>query len=210
MGEKKFLIAGSITLVLIFGCFLFLISPTVNKNNLPGEAVQEIEQEEINAEDKQLPAEETDWLENAETEVARFKEQYAMDIPVDDMVYQLQIRDAYEKMYGNSYAMEDVFMIGDSDSEIGDPSDDEADKNDEISMSTTELLQAYIETYDIDEARFQGMTPEQELEAIKVEYGSLYDQTDSAYYKETLAEIEASSEDTVEKSLEEGYEAEGE
>ena len=210
MGEKKFLIAGSITLVLIFGCFLLLILPAVSKNNLPGEAVQEIEQKEINTEDEQLPAEETDWLEDAKTEVARFKEQYAMDIPVDDMVYQLQIRDAYEKMYGKSYAMEDVFMIGDSDSEIGDPSDDEADKNDETSMSTTELLQAYIEMYDIDEARFQGMTLEQELEAIKVEYGSLYDQTDSVYYKETFAETEASSEDTVEKSLEEGHEAEEE
>lgn len=27
------------------------------------------------------------------------------------------------------------------------------------------------------------MTPEQELEAIKIEYGSLNDETDSAYYK---------------------------
>lgn len=51
-------------------------------------------------------------------------------------------------------------------------------------MTTEELINAYVEKYDIDQTRFEGMTPEQELEAIKIEYGSLNDETDSAYYKE--------------------------
>ena len=67
-------------------------------------------------------------------------------------------------------------------------------------MSTAELLQAYIEKYGIDETRFQGMTPEQELEAIKVEYGSLNDETDSAYYTGESDEADSVSEDVGEEN----------
>lgn len=200
MGEKKFLIAGGITLALIFGCILFLLLPTINRGKQTEDEGQQVKQEEEISTGDELSAEERDRLERAEAEIARFKETYDMDISIEDMVYQLEIRDAYEKMYGKSYALEDVFIIGDSDSEAGDPPDDESDEGDEASMSTSELLQAYIEKYGIDETRFQGMTPEQELEAIKVEYGSLNDETDSAYYTGESDEADSVSEDVGEEN----------
>lgn len=98
------------------------------------------------------------------------------------MVYQLQIRDAYEKMYKKSYGLEEVFIVHNP---VGDDAGDDPDEGDEEAyMTTEELINAYVEKYDIDQTRFEGMTPEQELEAIKIEYGSLNDETDSAYYKE--------------------------
>lgn len=181
MGEKKYLIAGSIAMGVMVLCIVFLLvqMSILKKQASNGQQQQEITEVEDD-ETKGLTAEEKDRLERAKTEIARFKEQYDIDIPIDEMVYQLQIRDAYEKMYNKSYDLEDIFIVHNP---VGDAAGDEPDDNEEAYMTTEELIDAYVEKYDIDETRFEGMTPEQELEAIKIEYGSLNDETDSAYYK---------------------------
>ena len=183
MDEKKYLIIGGIATGVMFLCILFLL---VRMSIMERRTFSDQQQQEVTKtkgdETKNLTAEEKDRLERAKTEIARFKKQYGIDVPVDEMVYQLQIRDAYEKMYKKSYGLEEVFIVHNP---VGDDAGDDPDEGDEEAyMTTEELINAYVEKYDIDQTRFECMTPEQELEAIKIEYGSLNDETDSAYYKE--------------------------
>ena len=165
MGEKKYLIIGGIATGVMFLCILFLL---VRMSIMERRTFSDQQQQEVTKtkgdETKNLTAEEKDRLERAKTEIARFKKQYGIDVPVDEMVYQLQIRDAYEKMYKKSYGLEEVFIVHNP---VGDDAGDDPDEGDEEAyMTTEELINAYVEKYDIDQTRFEGMTPEQELEAI--------------------------------------------
>lgn len=103
----------------------------------------------------------------ADEEVNRFREEYGMEISKEDMVKELQIREDYEKKYGKSYEMEEIFIIDLS------VTDTEGDPGSEEYAQTIEKIQRYLELYNIDESRYASMTAAQELAALEVEYGPL-------------------------------------
>lgn len=112
----------------------------------------------------------------AESEIQRFKESYGMDISYDEMIRQLKVRNEYERMYKTSYELESVFLITTDDTEgdagaciAGDAEDTEKYEEN----ITAEKIRRYVLLYDVDEARYEGMTNTEKLNALEVEYGPL-------------------------------------
>lgn len=163
---KGYLIAAIVMGVLLIICLLILV--TGKKGDIDSENTEE---EAVDAQEEISP-----YKQEAIDEVARFLEAYGVEIPLEDMEKALQDRRAYEKLYGKSYDLEEIFLTNESeDITVGDETDQEM-------WDTLDLIDAYVEKYNIDETRFAGMSPEEELMAIQVEYGTLEDETDSAYY----------------------------
>lgn len=170
-----FLIAAFSLTGFIVCLTLFLFTDNIKGeiNAVPKGVVEENMIDEKGAEAPLIKEEEEKDSENAgiekeaQEEIQRFKATYDVDIPMEDMIQQIRIRADYEEKYGNSYDLEDVFLISrPSGSQVGDDGCDEIfDMLDEI--------EKYVKKFGIDEACYESMSIEDELTAIKQEYGEL-------------------------------------
>lgn len=192
-----FLFAGVFLLISI--CFLsaFLFLPENEKVYRPSVAEQtatDAESREENAQITEAAGAEENMAEDAtedlkaeaEVEIIRFKKSYGLEISFDEMVRQLKVRREYERMYGISYELENIFLITTDDTEgdagaciEGDAEDTEMYEENIVA----EKIRRYVLLYDVDEARYEGMTNYEKLLALEVEYGSLLDE--SELYEQT-------------------------
>lgn len=167
-----FALAG-VALIGAIVCFLaFLFLPAKNNVKEQEPAKENVQAEEVVEEEDM---EEAAIREEALQEIERFQSEYDMTISLDEMMKQVRIRKNYEAKYHKTYDLEEVFLIENGGDE-GDPEESEE------YMQMVELIQAYVNKYYIDEAKYSGMTLEEELNALRVEYGELENETDSAYY----------------------------
>ena len=143
-------------LLLALGCFLaFLFVP--DKGNVAGS----------DSKVEEPPVEELSFEEQAELEIERFHKEYGLDISMEEMVKELEIRREYESTYLRSYALEEVFLVdGETDLETGDQGDNSY-------TDMIDKIQQYVKKYHVDESRYASMTAEEELHALEVEYGPL-------------------------------------
>lgn len=143
-------------LLLALGCFLaFLFVP--DKGNVAGS----------DSKVEESPVEELSIEEQAELEIERFHKEYGLDISMEEMVKELEIRREYESTYLKSYALEEVFLAdGETDLETGD-------RGDNSYTDMIDKIQQYVTKYHVDESRYASMTAEEELHALEVEYGPL-------------------------------------
>ena len=143
-------------LLLALGCFLaFLFVP--DKGNVAGS----------DSKVEESPVEELSIEEQAELEIERFHKEYGLDISMEEMVKELEIRREYESTYLKSYALEEVFLAdGETDLETGDQGDNSY-------TDMIDKIQQYVTKYHVDESRYASMTAEEELHALEVEYGPL-------------------------------------
>ena len=147
---------AAIALFLALGCFLaFLFVP--DKGNAAGS----------DSKVEEPPVEELSIEEQAELEIERFHKEYGLDISMEEMVKELEIRREYESTYLKSYALEEVFLAdGENDLETGD-------RGDNSYTDMIDKIQQYVKKYHVDESRYASMTAEEELHALEVEYGPL-------------------------------------
>ena len=172
---KGFLIAGCVSIGLGVILLSVLLTAAVNGKKAALEEGAGEPEEGVEAEDP--------LAQEAARQVERFKSEYGMEIPLDDMIEQIEIRNRYEELYKDTYDLEAIFI---PESQRG--SGEEGDSVSQDTWDALDEIEAYVEKYQIDETRFQGMTPEEELMAIKIEYGSLEDEADSVYYDTPNAE----------------------
>lgn len=168
--------------VALIGAVICCLSIFLTPKHLPEE--EEVAEEQPETEEEIMQKE-------AEAEILRFKENYGLEITMEDMLDQIRIRRKYEAVYGRSYELEEVFMVN-------IPEDDtEWDPGDIEYSDTIEKIQKYIKLYDIDESRYVSMTPQEELNALEVEYGPLATEendTQSLDTEEKAASLEQSEE----------------
>ena len=150
-----------IAAIFLVGAAIFAISLMINPGkdaqieNAPEEKVEtELSEEEL-------------LVREAEMEIERFKNEYGMEISLDEMIKQIQIRKDYEAEYKNSYPLEEVFLAEvPVDETVGDPGYVEDDL-------TTARIAAYKRLYNFDESRYASMTVDEQLVALQIEYGPL-------------------------------------
>lgn len=111
---------------------------------------------------------EQELLDEAKEEIQRFQDVYGIEISLEEMIRQLEIRKSYISTYGRDYEMEEIFLFQESEQkDAADPDADEIyDMLDEIEW--------YIKKYDIDESSYDGMSIAEEWSAIRKEYGTVY------------------------------------
>ena len=159
---RGFLLAGCVSLGL---ALLLLITFLVHVINSKKEALEE----SMNNTEEEIEAE-NPMVKEALAEVEHFKNEYGIEITLDDMLKQIRIRNKYEELYGTSYDLEEVFILEEHpDGEL------EGDCISKDTWDILDMIDAYVEKYQIDESRFQGMSPEEELLAIQAVYGALED-----------------------------------
>lgn len=152
--EKVFFYLAGVALIGAFICFLSLF---FTSEQTDPEEVEKVESE----------TQEESMQKEAEEEILRFRKSYGIDITMEEMLKEIRIRRDYEKKYGRSYNLEEVFLADiPEDNTQGDPGDEEY-------SDTIEKIQEYIRLYDIDESRYEAMTAKEELDALEVEYGPL-------------------------------------
>jgi hypothetical protein len=174
-GAKLIFVGAGIAFVGFVVCLIWVLtSSSKSASEVASETIVETEEETV-AEEEPVDEEELALQEEAQSEIDRFKDSYGMEISMEDMLQQVRIRHIYEQEYGHSYDLEDVFLA--SQPEEGD-SDEDADEM----FQMFEEIEQYVKKYSIDVSRYNGMSVKEELDAIKVEYGELDDETDSAYY----------------------------
>lgn len=191
---KSVKIIFSLAAVALIGaliCFMAVLFAPEKKNvqpNMPAEQAQTVEpQNDENAE----------YREEAEAEIKRFKDTYGVEISIAEMIEQLKIREDYEETYGMSYELEEVFLAEVTEGHtVGDPGDDEMDE-------TIAMIQEYVKRYNIDESRYAAMTVEEELEALKLEYGPL-DVTEPAIDSEATVNQEVTEEEMTTEPADDG------
>lgn len=112
--------------------------------------------------------------EDAAQEIRRFKDSYGLEISLEDMLRQLEIRQAYMEAYGSSYDLEDVFIISGTADEEGDPDAGEIyDMLDEIEET--------VRRFGIDESKYDGMDIAEEWSAIRDAYGNPHPEVEGAH-----------------------------
>lgn len=101
-------------------------------------------------------------------EIRRLKESYGIEVSPEEMEKQIAIQKEYEAAYGSTYPIEEVFLPNpENEAEEGDPGEDDA------YLGIIEEIGSYMSAYEIEESRYLGMTAEEELEALKRDYGPL-------------------------------------
>ncbi len=172
---KKIKLIFIIAAVVFSGFVICLISLIHSQNTeTPSEPVLQVYDSPVVKADspEDAESEDTELTKEAKSEIRRFKEDYGIDISMDEMMKQLKIRREQEDMYNNSYELEDVFMVSHpEDNQEGDEGAD--DIYDMLSQ-----IERYIEKYAVNESEYESMNIEEELAALKEKYGELPDAVD--------------------------------
>lgn len=183
-----FLVGAVISLM----AFLFLPEKAEQADGKDGVAVEEPADKEQDQKEEdadvtvlKVPEMENEFQEEmlqreAEREVKRFRDEYGMEVDIETMKFHIAKRLEYEKMYGTTYALEEVILVekpADSEGDEGTcfEGEEELDNNVYEENLIGEKIRRYWELYDINLARYEGMDQRTKLTALEIDYGILDD-----------------------------------